>query len=162
MIEAAPTKSAHERQSQLDALFADEARKNTHLTLPFLLPTIYFVWVILGDTTDRPAVRTLMGVLLGVVVLRWSLLLALMRPSFLPRVQGATRDLVWRATFVVLTCLTSAAFAATYLAAGPGLDLPQLMRLTMIAAAVCAVGMMNMAPVLRVWLPNWRCSPADM
>jgi diguanylate cyclase (GGDEF)-like protein len=139
-------------RTELGALFADEARKGSHLTLPFLLPTTYFVWVVLGDAARRPAVPAFIGLLLAVIVLRWTVLLAMARPSFLPRADEATRARVWRAAFVAFAWLTSAAFAAIYFAAAPGLDLPQIMRLTMIATAVCAVAVLNMAPLLPAYV----------
>jgi diguanylate cyclase (GGDEF)-like protein len=135
-------------EPNLGALFADEARKGSHLTLPFLLPTTYFVWVVLGDAASHPAVRAFIALLLAIIVTRWTALLVMARPSFLPRADEATRVRVWRVAFVTLAWLTSAAFAATYLAASPWLDLPQIMRLTMIASAVCAVAVLNMAPLL--------------
>jgi hypothetical protein len=63
-------------QDELDAIVTDEARRGTHLVLPFLLPTLYLVYLVLGDATALPGVRTLVGVQLAVIVLRWCVLVA--------------------------------------------------------------------------------------
>jgi diguanylate cyclase (GGDEF)-like protein len=135
-------------QSRLDTFVTDEARKGAHLVLPFLLPTIYFVRVILGDAIHRPGVRTLLAVQVAVVLARWGVLVAMTRLSWLARSTEETRARVRSVAFTASAWLVSASFAATYLAASPALGFPETMKLTMVATAVCAVAMLGMSSML--------------
>jgi diguanylate cyclase (GGDEF)-like protein len=133
--------------SELDTFATDEARKGSHLVLPFQLPTIYFVGVILGDAVAQPGVRLLLGVQVAAVVLRWCVLVAMSRVA-LSGVAERTRARLRSGAFTASAWLVSASFAATYLAASPAVDFSVTMRLAMIATAVCAVAMLNMSAML--------------
>jgi diguanylate cyclase (GGDEF)-like protein len=129
-------------QDELDALVTDEGRRSTHLVLPFLLPTLYFVTLVLGDAMARPLVRALVGAQFAMIVVRWGVLVTMSR----------TRARVQAGAFMVSAWLISASFAATYIAAAPMLDSLQILTLTVMGTGVCAVAMLSMSRMLASYL----------
>ena len=140
----------HGYQNELDALITDEARKGAHVVVPFLLPAIYVVRVILAEAADRPGVKILLGSLLALTFARWGVLWAMSRPAILPFADDARRRARLRSfAFTASAWLVSAGFGATYLVTAPSLDTSQIKMLTMVATAVCAVATLSMSAV--VW-----------
>jgi diguanylate cyclase (GGDEF)-like protein len=141
-------RTPHAYESELDALVTDEARRGTRLVLPFLLPTLYFVGLILGDAVHQPWVKTFMAGALASIILRWFVLVAMTRPWLLSKADDSTRARARIIAFTGCAWLTSAGFAAIYLAAAPALETSQITMLTSVAIVVCAVGMVSMTAVL--------------
>jgi len=139
-------------QAELDAVVADEARRGTHLVLPFLLPSLYIVRLILGDAIDHPGVRALLGIALAAIVVRWCVLVAMTRSRVLSRADERTRTGARSVAFTASAWLVSATFAATYLAAGPVLGSSQILKLTMVSTAVCAIATISMSALLTSYL----------
>ena len=139
----------HGYQSQLDALVTEEGRRGARVVLPFLLPTLYIVRVILGDAMEQPGVQTLMLVQLGLIVVRWGVLFAMSRPSLSPGTDGSrTQRRVRSIAFTVSAWSISACFGAIYFAAAPALDNAVILKLAMVATAVSAVATLSMSAAL--------------
>jgi diguanylate cyclase (GGDEF)-like protein len=140
----------HGIQAELDALVTDEARKGARVVVPFLVPAIYLVRVILADAARRPGVEIALGSLLAVTLGRWGILWALSRRTGPAFGDDARRRARLRSfAFSVSAWLVSAGFGLTYLVAAPSLDPSQIKMLTMVATAVCALATLSMSAV--VW-----------
>jgi diguanylate cyclase (GGDEF)-like protein len=118
------------------------------MLLPFQLLGVYFLRLILGGAMDHAGVKTSMAALLAVIGLRWCCLVATTRASFLARSNERTRA---RVQVLVLTAsgwLLGGGIAATYLVAGPALDASQIVKLTMLSTAICALATLSMSALV--------------
>jgi diguanylate cyclase (GGDEF)-like protein len=68
------------------------------------------------------------------------------------RADERTRTRVRAVAFTASAWLVSATFAATYLAAGPVLGSSQILKLTMVSTAVCAIATISMSALLTSYL----------
>ncbi len=128
---------------EIEALMIDESRRGARLVLPFLLPTLYLIWVVLGPATNATDVRFAFSACAAVVVLRWAGLRKMGRPD--ARAGAAA----WRSrAFTVSAWLVSASFAAIYVTAGSAASSGQLLTLAIVATAVCALAILSAASCL--------------
>jgi hypothetical protein len=141
-----------EERLELDALVVEEAHRGTHAVLPFLLPTLYFISLVLGDALTRPGVRTLLWVQVAVIGLRWGVLVGMSRAWLKRHLQARTLARAQSTVFIASAWLVSASFAATYLVAAPQLDSSQILTLTVVATAICAVAILSMSSMLISYL----------
>jgi diguanylate cyclase (GGDEF)-like protein len=120
-------------------------RRGARFAVPFLLPTLYVVRVVLGGAYEWPGVKTAFWVAVALVVFRWLFLMFVARS-----IAGATiaRRRLQFAVFTLSAWGTSAGFAGIYLTAAPALDAVRVMTLTVVASGVCAVSMVSMAASL--------------
>ena len=130
-------------RNEVDALMVDESRRAARLVLPFLLPTLYLIWVILGDATRATSVRIAFGACVGLVLVRWGVLATLARQDASPA------RWAWRArAFAVSAWLVSTGFGAIYVTASPLTSSTQLLLLSMVATVVCALAILSAASSL--------------
>ena len=128
---------------EIEALMIDESRRGARLVLPFLLPTLYLIWVVLGPATDATAVRIAFASCAAIVVLRWVVLRKLARPDA-RAAAGA-----WRGRILTVSAwLVSASFAGIYVTAGSAMGSVQLLTIAIVATAVCALAILSAASSL--------------
>ncbi len=121
----------------------DESRRGARLVVPFLIPTLYLIWAVLGDAAQATAVRAAFAGAASVVLLRWAVLTALSRPS------ARTAAGPWRDRALTASAwLISVAFGAIYVTAGPHVGAVRLLTLAIIATAVCALAILSAASSL--------------
>ena len=133
----------------VDALMAGESRRGALLVVPFLLAALAVIAFVLGDATRAVWVRVAFGACTAALVLRYSALRLLSRPDVQLEARG------WRARLAVRTraltasgWIVSAGFAAIYVSVGSRLSAVQLLMLTVVATAVCALGILSAASSL--------------
>jgi diguanylate cyclase (GGDEF)-like protein len=133
---------------EADALEAEEARRSARAVLPFILPTLTFVWMIVRHGPEAARVHTAVGVAVGIALVRLAFLAALFpasRPSPLSR--------RWRRAFLIGGAwMQSCAFAGIHFAAGPKTPSLELALLTSLATAVCALAILNTISSLMTYL----------
>jgi diguanylate cyclase (GGDEF)-like protein len=144
----APPSRPRPYQSRLDAVVVEEARKSTHVLLPFLIPGIYILRLILGDALEYPGVRRSVGFLIAFICLRFCALVAMTRVSFLARSDERTRARVQVLVLTASAWLVGAGFALVYLEAAPALDASRIVKLTMLSTAICALATLSMSALL--------------
>ena len=131
----------------VDALLVDESKRGARLMLPFLLPTIYLIWVVLAEATRATSVRASFGACVVAVLVRWAVLAKISRPA--PGVVGGP----WRArAFAASAWMVSAGFGAIYVTASPRTSATQLLMLAIVATAVCALAILSAASSLPTYV----------
>jgi diguanylate cyclase (GGDEF)-like protein len=129
--------------NEVDALLADEARRGARLVAAFPMVTLGVIWFVLGDATRGLGVRVAFCVTIALVLARWAVLWAISTPH--------TRAAAWanRNRVLLLSAWgASAGFAWIHFTAGPYLGSVQLLTLSIISTAVCALGVLSAASSL--------------
>ncbi|MDB4936710.1 MAG: histidine kinase [Labilithrix sp.] len=122
----------------VDVLVLEEATRATLLVLPFLVPTLALIWVIVGQATRAVEVRAAFGTCLALLIARWAAL------RWIPRVAPKRGGSPWRnRALSASTWLMSAGFAGIYFSVGPHVDAVQLLTLAIVATAVCALAILS-------------------
>jgi diguanylate cyclase (GGDEF)-like protein len=137
------SKSIVQLGEDVDALMLDESRQAARLVVPFLVPALALLWVVLGKVTESLPVRAAFGAGLVAALVRWAALRTLARPE-----TRAWAPLGRKALFATSAWLVSAAFAAIHFAAGPAASTAQLLTMVIIATAVCTLAILSAATSL--------------
>jgi diguanylate cyclase (GGDEF)-like protein len=133
---------------EVDLLMTEEARRGARFLLPFLLPTLYLVWVVVRGATDAPGVRAALLVAVGLVFVRWGVLATLLRAG-----KTSAANAPWRRALSTTSAwLVSGGFAGIYVAVGPTASSVQLLMLTLIASALCALAIVSMTSSLATYV----------
>ena len=111
--------------------------------VPFLVPALGLLWVVLGRATDAVPVRASFGAALVAALVRWAALRILGRPE-----AREWAPLERKALFTSSAWLVSAAFAAIHFSAGPAASTAQLLTMVIIATAVCTLAILSAATSL--------------
>lgn len=134
-------------RNEVDALMVDESRRGARLVLPFLLPTVYLIWVILGEATRATSVRAAFAACVATVLVRWAVL------STLSRAEASATTWEWRArAFRTSSWMVSVGFGVIYVTASPLTSAVQLLMLAMVATAVCALAILSAASSLTTYV----------
>lgn len=140
---------AKESIEEVDALMADESRRGALLLVPFLLAALCVIWLVLGDATRALAVRLAFVASLTTVLMRTGALRLLSRRDGRPPIWAFRATWADRTRAITASgWFVSAGFAGIYVAAGTGLSSVQLLMLTVVATAVCALGILSAASSL--------------
>ena len=129
-------------EGELNALVCAETRRSSRVTLPFMLPALYAMKVVLGAASALPAVRVALWVQVAIVFARGGLHWTFSHPAHPGWVAWSPAR---RAAFVASTWMLSVGFAAIYVTAAPSLDAERLLMLAAIATAICTGAMMSAA-----------------
>jgi diguanylate cyclase (GGDEF)-like protein len=133
-------------RNEVDTLMVDESRRGARLVLPFLLPTVFLNWFILGEATHATSVRAAFAACLATILVRWAVLSKLSRPE--ASAASANRRLSRAHAFTASAWLVSAGFGAIYVTASPFTTSAQLLMVAMVATAICALGILSAASSL--------------
>jgi diguanylate cyclase (GGDEF)-like protein len=122
----------------VDALMLEDSRLAARLVVPFLVPTLGLLWVVLGSATHAFSVRVAFGAALAAVAVRWVALRLLARPG-----TRAWTPLRRKALFTSSSWLSSAAFAGIHVSGGLAASTAQLLMMAIIATAVCTLAILS-------------------
>ena len=133
--------------NEVDALMVDESRRGARLVLPFLLPTVYLIWIILGDATHATSVRVAFAACVAMILVRWTVL------STLSRTEASAIKSEWRArAFAGSAWMVSVCFGAIYVTASRDTSAIQLLMLAIVATAICALAILSAASSLTTYV----------
>ena len=132
-------------QVEADTTMVEDSRRGSRFVIPFVLPTLYMMWVVVGEPARTRAVHIAFAACVAAVVLRLAIMYAAVKP--LPGV-GLSK----RSHFMVTASSWSMAtgLAGIYLSLGASVNAVQWLTLALMSTAVCAVGLLTAtASVLR-------------
>ena len=139
----------HAISDDADDLLVDEARRGARLVLPFTLSTLALVWLVLGDATRGADVRAAFVATVGAALVRLLMFRVIGRRKGAMRNAHASRR--WRLAFGASSWLLSVSFASTYVASAHAVSAVQLLLLTVVATAICAVAILSAATSLSTY-----------
>ena len=128
-----------------DVLFIEEARRGARVVLPFTLSTLGLVWLVLGDATHGADVRAAFVATVGGALVRLLTFRMIGRQKACRNARTARN---WRLAFGASSWLVSISFASTYVASAHAVSAVQLLMLTVVATAICAVAILSAATSL--------------
>ena len=129
----------HAISDDADDLLIDEARRGARLVLPFTLSTLALVWLVLGHAMREADVRAAFVATLGAALVR----LLAFRVVVRSKIRTARAARRWRIAFGASSWLLSVSFASTYVASAHAVSAVQLVMLTVVATAICAVAVLS-------------------